>query len=287
MIVANNPDGVYTHHRAYARDLINDLASHPMVDEEGEPIAIFNKDGRAIPRNENFVKPDAAPMGILLDLRKVEILFEDDKDEVSNMLLDDEDDPVGSDPQVTVYPQAFLPHHGHVQSKGIMPVFREALTKINRVVGMARSGSSTTDDNDVDDEETPEDEQEHSDHHFPVIGISFQAYNEIMHCVQPTARSQEVNQGWVTAALGGCYATLPNDQSMAIKKAADCMRMFPHERIFKRIEDRDPATYADSDSEEAGSAHRTSTGYVPRDLRLEQVYSIDLHQMKSSKRSGW
>lgn len=74
----------------------------------------------------------------------------------------------------------------------------------------------------------------------------------------------EVQTGLVTSTLGGAWATSNGSKLKAAKLADRCSQALPHHSFAEKIRDRD----------------------ISRDLRLENVYYIDIDALDVQKRTG-
>jgi hypothetical protein len=103
------------------------------------------------------------------------------------------------------------------------------------------------------------------DARFPVKGVACQGYNNVMHTTRGYGvQHHEAQQGLVTAAIGGQFACDQKGRAKCDTFSKSCNRALPH-RIFDR---------------------KISNNAIKRDLRLENVYVIDMTAMREVDRSG-
>ena len=223
--------------------------------------------------------------GVFVKLRKIQTLFN------AESTSTEDDDPVSSyshldDPFVRVdaYPLAFLKTAGNIKATGIPHCFYSTLTKINRSVRENHTVQHLADDDedapehDEDAPERNEDEHEHDsddsdrplrsneDDAFEtpstyqaVKPVSSQFYNYITHRVASRAGRHDSQQGFVTAAISGAFATSDKDEATAEIKQRLCSTELPSETFHGKI---------------------TSVRDCPSACRAELVYSIDVRALK-------
>jgi hypothetical protein len=214
---------------------------------------------------------------VLVDLKSVAALFED-LDEPGDLeddwMLDDEGE-VEPKPKrisnVSVYPQAFLRDYGHVQAKCGLNVTKPAIKAINR---RFQEEPIPEDDEEEDDTEAWGRQQEDEDGDSvegmrsrpqPVVtATSAQMYNDILHRLATHAGALDVQKGKLTAALAGSYASGPKHVKTAETLQRYCDAKFPHDRFKERIRHAD----------------------LPRSLRIESVYTINMGQLSEDARNG-
>lgn len=152
----------------------------------------------------------------------------------------------------TPYPQAGLVTAGHLQAKSLLPEFYPLLESIN--VGILNASGEG-----LDEEQLVEDPR------WPVYGISCQIYNAAMHQIRGAgSQHHEVVRGMVSGALGGQCTPRAAGSDRARKLRRSCLLERPH------------------------MAHeaKASNPDICKDLRLENVYWVDLDQLASRNRSG-
>ena len=150
------------------------------------------------------------------------------------------------------YPQAGLVTAGHLQAKCLLPEFYPLIEAIN--VGILNASGE-----DVEEDLLVKDPR------WPVYGISCQIYNAAMHQIRGIgSQHHEVVRGMVSGALGGqCIPnTVASDRARKLRRS--CVLELPH------------------------TAHeaKASSPDICKDLRLENVYWVDLDQVAEENRSG-
>ncbi|KAH8978979.1 hypothetical protein EDB83DRAFT_2537418 [Lactarius deliciosus] len=233
------------------------LESYPMLDEDGDEVPVFKRDGRRIIRRRALIDEDEPDCGVLMNLENIHSLFNPDRGYSA-----DEDEFFGSDSteidaiNVDVYPLGFLRTAGNVQASGIPACFYPAIAEINKSV---RKDPHQT--RNSDSESSQEDLYSPPlAHPSPVKPVSSQFYNYISHRVATRAGKLDSQQGTVTAALAGAFAQTDKDKDTAQKKQAYCDRGLPSNRFSKRISNRRDC---------------------PTCCRAELVYSVDVQSLRS------
>jgi hypothetical protein len=243
-----------------------DLGELPHSDAEtNDENNVYDEEGRRIPRRLGMAAPGTKSCGILVNLETIPELFSSFIPDHEDMVMDPdvyEDEDLRT-PLVNVYPQAFLRKIGHIQCNTILPQFGPFLSKIRKSVTRPLRGAD--DDDDMDDED--DDLFNPDDGVVPpaVMSLACQFYNELSHRTRPSAALHEVQQGRITSALSGAYGT-GRPAAMATHKniIQECEASLPHQRFDKKIELDD----------------------VPRALRLENVYIIQLESLLPRRRTG-
>jgi hypothetical protein len=196
----------------------------------------------------------------LLNLRTISSLY----DEPDDQYLDPDEDASDPDssrphpPAVSVYPQAFLRDFGHIQSKGIMHLFTQAVHRINLAFHPHPNDDLVLDDPTSDDPSP-----------YPLGGpvltaISSQGYNELSHRAAPRAGAHDVQQGYITTALSGGFASSRKAKEKASQKRSYCDIKLPHDRFRHKIMLED----------------------CPRTMRMEHVYCVNMQRLPVPKRNG-
>ena len=240
---------------------LDDIPTYPLTDEFGHERGIFTSRGTRIHRRFAYIDTEVPPYGILVNLRQVHELFtlEDD-------IQGTEDDPDDFSPGVSyfVYPQAGLKDYGHFQANGIISKILPFLNGLNDHVRSrhhppGNHHHDTNNDNDSDDSDT-------AFHPVnPIVGISMQAYNAVMHFTRGHGvQHHDAQLGMVTAAMAGSYVVDKKQANIALAKMRQCNYQLPHKRFESKIEDPD----------------------VPRELRLENVYYINVQAVRPEFRDG-
>jgi hypothetical protein len=210
---------------------------------------LYSKDGFEIQRRSARFHRGVKPHGVLVDLTRTKNLFTNDIDE----LFDEE--PCSVD--FTVYPQAGLKTVGHFQAKGLIAGCYPLIQRINRRLEQASEDDLDTQVDDDADEEL---------RNAPVIqGITSQGYNALMHFTRGrTAQHHEVQVGQVTAALAGMFANTAPHTTICRRLTRTCEQALPHQAFAEKV--RSMA--------------------ITTDLRLENVYCIDMKALRPDQRNG-
>jgi hypothetical protein len=179
-----------------------------MLDEAGSPVHIYTEDGFRIQRRLAGHNPNVHPHGVLLDLRDVGVLFKSED----------------SATPFTVYPQAGLVTAGHIQADGLVAPYLPLLQELNSKVRVPLDDNNM----DADDPDMATD--------VPIIGISCQAYNAVMHNTRGRcAQHHDAQRGLVTAALAGGFArTISNTRTARILQT-QCKNRLPHLEFKQKI----------------------------------------------------
>jgi hypothetical protein len=227
-----------------------ELWDMPLLDDEGREIPIYNSKGVQVPRRAPVQNPDQPPCGVLINLKSIQGLFNPD---TSSVILDDATASSSQyeDPFVRVegYPLGFLKTAGNVKATGIPHCFYPLLTNINKSV--RRNHEALEED---DDPEAPYLESTYR----AVKPVSSQFYNYMAHRVASRAGRHDAQQGTVTAAISGAYASTDKDRKVAKEKQKLCKRALPSEMFRLRI---------------------NSVGECPNSCRAELVYSVDVRAL--------
>lgn len=244
------PDGIFTSMEPTTRVhlTLDELMNMPMMDEDGDEIPIYCDKGYIIPRRIPCFSRNTPAHGLLLNLRTVKELFDGGFDDDEGLDWDDEDDR-----HITtyVYPQAGLKTVGHFQANGIMRPFKPFLAEVNAVL---------VDDNQSDDgngmsERVPK----------IVHGIASQGYNGVMHSTRGhSAQHHDAQLGIITAALAGSWAQGETNKRVAREFQEQCAHQLPHQAFEEKIKNPN----------------------IIRDLRLENVYYLNVKKMRESDRTG-
>lgn len=257
-IVYNSPDSDVRQ----PVDLVNLPLREPGTQKE---INIYDQDGRRIPRLIGRNRADSPKCGLLVNLETIPQLFSSyvAHDEHLDFDADILDQDVEG-PQINVYPQAFLRKYGHLQSPSVLPHFKHFIKKVQANITLRRRGHRLDEEDDADDEDEAVNGPNEGRPIPPALLTSgCQFYNEISHRIRPNAGLHEVQQGRITSALAGAYAqgTGKHVHSCIMRH---CGLSLPHQRYNNSIK---------SDS-------------VPRDLRLENIYILQLDSIDPGKRNG-
>jgi hypothetical protein len=226
-----------------------DLTEVPLVDDLGQEIRLYSAEGMKIARRDALLDEKEDPCGILINLATIETAYTVGSDNIELMYgPDDEDGDVRIDQsakiEVSVFPLVYLRTFGHIQTNGVLPAFNNIIKQINE-----RFKTNPTADQDPRKVLTP---------------VASQGYNELSHRAAPCAGAHETQQGWITAALAGAYATTARAQREAKKKYDYCEAALPFDRFI----------------------HKIDVPGCPRALRMEQVFNINVKAMPPRKRTG-
>lgn len=232
-----------------------------LVDEDGVEVPVYNSDGLRVARRTIEVDPDEPPCGVLLDLARIQNLFNPDMSDV------DYDNLVHSsqgqdDPHVRIeaYPLAFLKTVGNIKATGIPHSFYPFLADINRSV-RSDPAADPTSTNDADGLLEREEGPPHLRSTYqPVKPVSSQFYNYISHRVASRAGRLDAQQGSVTAAISGAFALSSKDEKTAREKQIYCLDALPSDRFKGRIDSVDDC---------------------PTSCRAELVYSVDVRALSN------
>jgi hypothetical protein len=236
-----------------------DLDETPLQDDTGKEVKLYDASGRKVARRSADVDMSKPPCGVLLNLKTIEQFYAVGHNNDSDDDLDNDD--YESSPRVSVYPQAFLRNVGHIQSDGISPAFSKILGNINTAI---TAEYNRDDEEDEDDEDDEADEALIDSGIAIVSGISSQVYNEMIHRVRATAAQHDVQQGIITAAVTGSYATTTKNIAIAHGKQTICDTARPHTKFAQKI----------------------SLPDCPRSLRYENVYQVDISLIPKRRRNG-
>ncbi|KAG2335563.1 hypothetical protein BDR05DRAFT_1006676 [Suillus weaverae] len=244
-----------------------DLRSLPLREPETDKeINVYDEEGRRIPRFHGRSRVDGPKCGLLVDLETIPQLFSSYVPHDEHLDLDvdmlDFDEEHGA--KIKVYPQAFLRKFGHLQSDSILPHFKTFIKKVQANITRGRRRPNRMDDGD-DNDDVDDDVGVINGNLIPpaIIATGCQFYNEVSHRVRPNAGLHEVQQGRITSALSGAYA---RGTGKRVHSAImhNCRLTLPHHRYNNSIK----------------------LDNVPRDLRLENIYILQLESMDPAKRNG-
>ena len=271
-----NRDGIYDRPLADGRSRrrILDLDTYPLLDDHDVEIPIYDKGGKRIARRVPNVGQNPQQCGVLMDLEKVQVLFNpggqlhrvnnDDEDE-DNPDFDTSALPESHFVNVNVYPLGFLRTVGNVQATGVPHCFYPILTDVNQNVcrNPDRPGHAVRVESDDSDDAMSVDG---IDQNRPQPGgasvvrpIASQFYNYIAHRSATRAGRHDAQQGSVTAALAGTFAETDRHKEIASDKQRYCDQALPSDRFHKKISIRD----------------------CPSSCRAELVYSVDVRALKT------
>jgi hypothetical protein len=247
-IIEDYSDGIFNSPFPTSRQEIlpDDLEHHSLTTEDGHENPLYSKDGFQIQRRIARFSTHTRPHGVLLHFPSLQSLFLNEDDELFD------EDPAYT--EYTVYPQAGLKSVGHFQAKGLMSPCYKLLQHVNRRLTIGRDNDSDMSVDGWEDTIRP-----------AVCGIASQGYNAVMHHTRGrTAQHHDVQVGLITAALAGGWATSDKAKQRATKMIQKCQQSLPHEAFAEKI----------------------ANPNISRDLRLENVYSIDINALRRHHRNG-
>lgn len=286
-LIDENPGGFYDGMEPRTRRRV-DLDEFPLLNDEGTENVIYNSDGVQVSRREIAIDENEPPCGVLMKLEDIQGLFNPKAsttiiidDTESSSSSSDQDDPFV---RVEAYPLGFLKMAGNIKATGVPHCFYPLLTDINKCVRKNHPPQPLSDDEE-DDANCGDDVEDRmdcdsNDHMYSDAGdctdgdaddsysrstfqavkpVSSQFYNYMTHRVASRAGRHDSQQGSVTAAISGGYATSQKDKSTAKEKQLFCQDGLPSERFHGRI---------------------TSVKDCPSACRAELVYSIDVRALK-------
>jgi hypothetical protein len=241
---------------------LEEVMEWPVVDlVTGLENNIYNDRGARVPRRVAQRRATSPTFAGLLDVKDLQDLFLSDDDEL--FLLDDEDDGDETDGYTGIkrgydaYPQAGLQRYRHFQANGMMNPVKPFIKEMNQLL-RDQNGNQGRNGDDEDDE--PE-----MSPHPPVTGVATQGYNSAMHYARGRGvQHHDAQLGLVTAALGGTYALTAKEKRIALERQQSCRQNLPHERFNSKIHEAE----------------------ITRDLRMENVYCVDMLAIKPDYRSG-
>ena len=223
---------------------------------------IYNSAGKRVPRRKVIVDKDVPPCGVLVNLTKIQALFDPyayfDHGESSSASSDLGDASVT---HVDAYPLAFLRSAGNIQADGIPACFYPVLAKINRSVRKRNPLARGSGDEDEDEVRSVDGNESGNVSSLQAVkGVSAQFYNYIMHRVATRAGRHDAQQGTVTAAISGAFASSQKHKAIASKKQLYCRTGLPSDRFHEKISLED----------------------CPTSCRAEFVYSVDVRALKNA-----
>ena len=227
----------------------------PIVDEQtGLENNIYNERGARIPRQVALRRESSPRYAGLVDVKNMKELFMPDLEEEACV----DDGYTGITSKYYAYPQAGLLRYGHFQASGMMNPIKPFVKEINqRLAVERRNGADDTGNNST----VPPDISPHP----PITGVATQGYNSAMHYARGRGvQHHDAQLGLVTAALAGTYAVTPKEKRIASQKQQACKNRLPHEQFQHKI--NEPA--------------------ITRELRMENVYCVDMLAIKPEYRTG-
>jgi hypothetical protein len=186
-------------------------------------------------------------------IQRIDFFQCEDEDRDAGILVDLKEITSLFDARVMLFPQSYVACMGHVKANDVIKPFHHVLAGLNRYIRDLWGASSL-------DLLTGQSA-------LQPIGCQF--YNLLSHRLAPRSGSQEVQKGDQTAAMASGYRHL----SKSCQRAADrlfnwCNTSLPHERHQTLLKTDD------------------LEGPLPKDLRAENVFLIDMHAVPLQKRTG-
>jgi len=248
-IIQYHSDGVFTSFNPEERHRIewDELRDMEILDSSDLEIPIYCNKGFTIPRRIPRFSRNTRPHGVLMDLRSVKQLFQTPWEDDLDLGLDDDENDDSKDITCYTYPQAGLKVAGHFQAAGLMKKFSSFLKDINH--------------------DLIEDDNDNSIHSSPPIvsGIACQGYNAVMHSTRGnSAQHHDAQLGLITGALAGSWAKGASAERTAQRLSERCSRKLPHTSFAEKIEN----------------------DLILRDLRLENVFCIDVQALQAEYQNG-
>ena len=236
---------------------LQDVMEWPVVDPvTGLENNIYNERGARIPRQVGLRRASSPTFAGLLDVKDLQELF---VAEAQNEVNTGEG-YTGITTDYYAYPQAGLQRYGHFQADGMMNPINPFIKEMNDRLRYQPENEPVDGDNEEDPLFPPE-----TSPHPPVTGVATQGYNSAMHYARGRgAQHHDAQLGLVTAALAGTYATSEKEKRIASERLRSCRQNLPHERFNNKIKEVD----------------------ITRDLRMENVYCVDMLAFKPDYRTG-
>lgn len=275
-ILEDYPGGLFNSSDPHRRRQMDgdDVRELPHVDESGKTLNLYCVEGYPVQRRMAAFQRDAPPYGVLLRADKMQDLFTRDIDD----LEDEQGRMQSTNIPFTFYPQAGLRSVGHFQAQGLIAACYPLLSKLNKSISAACQPSPVIDPLSDDDFDTDGEEIDHGGRaraaqHGPALvvdkiivhPISSQGYNAVTHNTRGRrAQHHEVQTGRVTGALAGAWATGNTNTDTANGLSTECNLKMPHKSFADKI--KKPT--------------------ISRDLRLENVYWIDMDALPTQCRDG-
>ncbi|KAL7279538.1 hypothetical protein ACG7TL_007384 [Trametes sanguinea] len=248
---------IYTTPNVETRELIEDLASYPLCDDEDREICVYAPNGRRVPRQDANYHDPYEPGAILQNLRLVPDLFAAEPSHHYHWRYDEEGaivrdyaadnaderevdallDGVGT-PGVQLYPQGYLPY-GQWQSDGVIDPLRPHISAISHSLKAHDGGG-------------------------PVLEpVKSQCYNNLAHYTRHSARHHIAQRGAYSATVAGAFAESAKTKATASTLYQATTASDPHADLEGQMK-RAPQTY----------------------LRFENVYKVHLQRVKPEMRRG-
>ena len=258
---------IYDDDNQLSRHRIHDIGAYPLLDEDGQEIPIFNRNGQRIERRLPLIDPDESQCGVLIKLNNIHALFNtpDQLFEHDDLFNNSSSNTPSHYIDINAYPIAFLRSAGNIQASGIPSCFLPHIADINKSIRQDPNiqsqhtlPSNTSDNSDDDmDIDPPQ--------HLQLLGgqpvikpVASQFYNYIAHRTATRAGNHDTMKGTVTAAIAGGFAQLDKHRRKAKDLMTYCDTALPSHR-FK--------THIDIDN-------------CPSSCRAELVYSVDVRALR-------
>ena len=243
-------DGIYDSPDATTRQAIpfDEIDEYELEDEHGNERALYTEDGYQIQRRIAQFSRNIKAHGVLMDLSRLHEVFARDVDGDED-LWDEEVEHT----KYRVYPQAGLRSVGHFQAEGLMTPCYKLVEIVNRHLHNRNRAVIENGDAWVDQEQGI------------VMGVGSQGYNAVTHNTRGrSAQHHEVQLGLTTGYLAGEWARDSDGQQQQRRLGRKIWNGLAHE------------IYAD----------KIANPEICRDLRLENVYCVDMGMMHPSRRDG-
>jgi hypothetical protein len=276
VLKGRNRDGIYDRSLPVVNGRFRrriDLDTYPLLDDHDAEIPIYDKRGKRIARRIPHVGQNPPQCGVLVDLEKVQALFNpggqlhrtvNDNDNDNDPDFDTSALPESHFVNVDVYPLGFLRTVGNVQATGVPHSFYPVITDINQNVRRnpdRRGHGFSVDPDDPDDNMSLDVDQDRPQPRgAPVVRpVASQFYNYVADRTATRARRQDAQQGSVTAALAGTFAETDKHKEIASDQQRYCDHALPSDRFHTKISIRDR----------------------PPSCRAEFVYSVDVRALET------
>jgi len=231
-----------------------ELEALPLVTEDGTEIPIYCATGYQVERRLGVFNDDTFPHGVLMNLRNLDELFKVEGDQ-QWMDVDGEEPP--RNVPFDVYPQAGLVTAGHFQAAGLMTSFQRRVDGLNERLWEHRDRQY---EEDVDMEG-----EGHARTGNVVTGVSSQGYNSVVHRMRGHgSQYHDAQKGYVTATMVGAWGD-DLSQGAKLQRMVDVLE---HDLPYKTFE------------------RKIANPKITRDLRLENVYNIDIKALAPYDRNG-
>jgi len=235
-----------------------------MLDEDGQEIPIFNRNGQRIQRRLPLMDPDESQCGVLLKLNNIHALFN-----TPDQLFEHDDlynDPSSSNSpshyvNINAYPIAFLRSAGNIQASGIPSCFLSHIANINKSIRQDPNVQAQhilpSDDSDDDMDVDPPQHPQLLGGQPVIKPIASQFYNYIAHRTATRAGNHDTMKGTVTAAIAGGFAQSDKHRRKAKELITYCDSALPSDHFKSHIDITN----------------------CPSSCRAELVYSVDVRAL--------